>query len=115
MNTEASDTQDLALVCHLVGEQLDVSVVDLDSVLAYCELDLIDDLRSCSFNSQHSGGLHDMIGRGLAEIDTWRTHDLSQTVTFDRQVVFFLSGILGNDSSLNSRATLNDDMGQFAL
>ena len=43
----------LALECHLVSQQLDVSIVNSDTILAHGELDLIYNALSGSLYAKH--------------------------------------------------------------
>jgi len=77
LHAEALNTIDAALECHLVCEQLDMSVVNLNAVLPDGELDLLNDAAACCLNAQHLLRLHNMIGRGGSEVNTRCAHDLS--------------------------------------
>ena len=105
------------LVGHDISEETRVSRIDSETVRGHGVVNLLDDRRSCSLDSEHRRRLHDldgenhmrgrvsrlkvrparksflrayMDGRRLGSDDTLHVHDRLQTVTLDEQVVLGL-------------------------
>ena len=116
LDAESRDAKHLSLEGHLVSQQLDVPLVDLDTVLADSELYLLDDLAASCLDTQNLSSFHDVVRRGGSVVNTRDAHDLGQAVALDSQVVSII-GVLffGNNCALNTRHALDDHMGQASL
>ena len=88
-------------------------VIDLDTILTHREVDLRNDAGAGSLDAQHLSRLHYVIGLRLAIVDAWSAHHLSQAIALDGQTVRIV--VLGDDSTLDLRATFDNDVRQLAL
>ena len=79
-HTKPRDAQHLTFKRHLIRKQLGMTIVNVDTVAAHCELDLIYDALACSLNSKHSTRFQDVIGGSVTEVDTRCAHHLTQTI-----------------------------------
>ena len=86
-------------------------LVDLDTILANSELDLLDDLAASCLDTQDLGRLHDVVSGGGPVINARDSHNLGQAVAFNGQVVSIIRvHLFGNDCALDARHSLNDNM-----
>jgi len=53
LDSETGDAKDLTLVGHLIGKELDVTVINLNTILPDRELDFLNDNSASGFNTQH--------------------------------------------------------------
>jgi hypothetical protein len=58
------------LASHLIGQQVHVSRIDIQSVLLHDVLNLAVDRLSSGLDSEHTSGLHDIVGFGPDPQDT---------------------------------------------
>ena len=75
-----------------------MTLVNMNSVAAHCELYFIDDALSSGFNSQDLARLQNVVRSCESEINARGEHNLAQTVPFNEQLVLcFVLFLLTND------------------
>ena len=111
-NTESRDAEYLPLECHLIGKQLGMTVVNVNTVATHRELDLIYDALPSSLNTEHSARFQYMIGRSVTEVDTRCSHHLAQAIALNEKIMLvFIFFLLADNSSYNRSETLDDHVG----
>ncbi len=111
-HTEPRDAKYLPLECHLIGKQLGMTVVDVNTIATHRELDLIYDALPSSLNTQHSARFQYMIGRSVTEVDTRCPHHLAQAIALNEKIMLvFVFFLLADHSSYNWSVALDNNVG----
>lgn len=111
-HTESRDAEYLPLESHLIGKQLGMTVVDVNTIATHSELDLVYDALPSSLNTEHSARFQYMIGRSVTEVDTRCPHHLAQAIALNQKIMLvFVFFLLADYSSYNRSIPLDDHMG----
>lgn len=93
-----------------------MALINMDTITAHGELNFVNDALPCRLNPEHRTSLQNVIRSRIFELNTRSSHNFSESVALNEQLMFGLIFLLlADDSSDNRRNTLNNNMRQFGL